>query len=108
MLETFIILVLGFALGMHWTLFRVRLTVEAMRDSEQQQTERSGPITARMEKHGDTLYLFEKHTDRFLAQGRTWSEVVEVLQKRFHHVRVISDEQEVQDQLSRLESSTKQ
>ena len=108
MLETFIILVLGFALGMHWTLFRVRLTVEAMRDSEQEQTERSGPITARMEKHGDTLYLFEKHTDRFLAQGRTWSEVVEVLQKRFHHVRVISDEQEVQDQLARLESTTKQ
>lgn len=40
-------------------------------------------IIARVEKHGDMFYLFDEKNDHFLAQGRTWEEILEILSDRF-------------------------
>lgn len=49
-------------------------------------------IIVNIEKHGDMLYLFEKDTDRFIAQGRTKEEIMEHCRKRFPNQSVIADE----------------
>ena len=109
MFEYFIVLCLGFMLGFYWTLDRVKSMVHDMQQAEEQQTEIS-EITPRLEKHGDQLYLFDKHTDQFLAQGRDRAELIQVLCQRFNarSSRVIYNDQEVQDQLAQVESTTKQ
>ena len=45
----------------------------------------------KIEKHGDITYWFDADTDRFLAQGYTQNDIVEVLKKRFpKHIFIIS------------------
>jgi hypothetical protein len=49
-------------------------------------------IIVNIEKHGDVLYLFEKDTDRFIAQGKTKEEIMEHCKKRFPQQSVIASE----------------
>jgi hypothetical protein len=45
----------------------------------------------KVEKHGDITYWFDADTDRFIAQGYTQEEIVEVLKKRWtKHIFIIS------------------
>lgn len=55
---------------------------------EQQQTELENSI-ARVEKHEDSFILYDEKTDEFLAQGKDWKELKDVLASRFKN-RTIS------------------
>lgn len=47
--------------------------------------------TIKQEKHGDIYYWFDVETDQFLAQGRTDTEIIDVLKKRFpDHIFIIN------------------
>lgn len=49
----------------------------------------SSYIFVKPEKHGDTIYLFDAHTDQFIAQGKTFTEIKAHCQKRFPDKNVI-------------------
>ena len=49
-------------------------------------------ILVNIEKHGDVLYLFEKDTDRFIAQGKTKEEIMKHCRDRFPNQSVIASE----------------
>lgn len=109
MFETLLLILVstavGFVLGAAWMLHTIREYVDSaidqllVDDPENQPTADTGPIFARMEKHGDVLYLFEKDTDVFLAQGHDWKEVSRALKQRFKHKHVIVDEKELLDKI---------
>lgn len=52
-------------------------------------------VRVTIEKHGDIFYIFEKETDRFVAQGRTADEIKEVMQKRFPEKTFIATDEEI-------------
>ncbi len=49
-------------------------------------------IHVNIEKHGNVFYLFEKDTNRFIAQGTNFEEVKEHCETRFKNKSVIADE----------------
>lgn len=49
-------------------------------------------IHVNIEKHGSVFYLFEKDTDRFIAQGTSIDEVKEHCLARFKDKTVVADE----------------
>ena len=48
---------------------------------EQQKEEMKMPIS--VEKHNDTLFVYNKTTNEFLAQGKTATELSDALERRF-------------------------
>jgi hypothetical protein len=55
-------------------------------------------IYVNIEKHGEMFYLFEKETNRFIAQGSNFDEIKEHCLTRFKDKSVITDEYQM-DQL---------
>lgn len=55
-------------------------------------------IHVNIEKHDNVFYLFEKDTNRFIAQGTNFEEIKEHCQARFKNKSVIADEAQM-DQL---------
>ena len=49
-------------------------------------------IQVNIEKHGEVFYLFEKDTNRFIAQGINFEEVREHCESRFKGKSVVGDE----------------
>lgn len=59
-------------------------------DLKQQLVDLAGKfIFVKPEKHGDTIYLFDAHTDQFIAQGKTVSELKERCLQRFPDKNVV-------------------
>jgi len=48
-------------------------------------------ISCNIEKHGDVFYLFEKETDRFIAQGKDMHELKLHCDQRFKTEVVVAD-----------------
>lgn len=55
-------------------------------------------IHVNIEKHGEVFYLFEKDTNRFIAQGTNFEEVKNHCETRFKGKSVVADESQM-DQL---------
>ena len=55
-------------------------------------------IHVNIEKHGNMFYLYEKDTDRFIAQGTSFDEVKENCEARFKGRSVVGNE----DQMNQL------
>ena len=51
-------------------------------------------ILVNIEKHGDVMYLFEKNTNRFIAQGKTKEEIQTHCNQRFPGRTIITDEEQ--------------
>jgi hypothetical protein len=51
-------------------------------------------ILVNIEKHGDVMYLFEKHTNRFIAQGKTKDEIQSHCSQRFPGRTIVTDEEQ--------------
>jgi len=51
-------------------------------------------ILVNIEKHGDMMYLFEKHTNRFIAQGKTKDEITLHCNQRFPGRTIVTDEEQ--------------
>lgn len=54
-------------------------------------------ILVTIEKHDGVLYLFEKDSDRFIAQGKTKEEIMEHCKKRFPNQSVIANESDAKN-----------
>ena len=54
-------------------------------------------VRVNIEKHGDIYYVFEKETDRFVAQGRTAEEIKEIMQKRFPNKTFVATDEELKE-----------
>ena len=55
-------------------------------------------IYVNIEKHNNVFYLFEKDTNRFIAQGTNFDEIKNHCETRFKNKSVIADESQM-DQL---------
>lgn len=53
-------------------------------------------IHVNIEKHGGVFYLFEKDTNRFIAQGTNFEEVQKHCVTRFKNKSVIADESQME------------
>ena len=53
-------------------------------------------IHVNIEKHGNVFYLFEKDTNRFIAQGSNFDEVKLHCETRFKNKSVIADERQME------------
>ena len=53
-------------------------------------------IHVNIEKHGGMFYLFEKDTNRFIAQGTNFEEVQKHCVTRFKNKSVIADESQME------------
>lgn len=76
------------------TIIFGRLEKAIDRETEQLKEKLSKMIhRIKQEKHGDMYYWFDSDDDQFLAQGRTDTEIIDVLKSRFPtHVFVINNE----------------
>ena len=52
-------------------------------------------IQVNIEKHGDVYYLFEKETDRFIAQGTNMDELKAHCDARFKNKVVFADDEQL-------------
>jgi hypothetical protein len=52
-------------------------------------------VRVSIEKHGEVYYIFEKETDRFVAQGKTADEIKEIMQQRFPNKTFIATDEEI-------------
>lgn len=52
-------------------------------------------IHVNIEKHGSVYYLFEKETDRFIAQGSTMEELTAHCESRFKNKVVFANDDEL-------------
>jgi hypothetical protein len=52
-------------------------------------------IQVEIEKHGNVFYLFEKDTNRFIAQGTNFEEVKQHCESRFKGKTVVGDEEQM-------------
>ena len=53
-------------------------------------------IKVNVEKHGDVFYLFEKETDRFIAQGKDADEIRIILEKHYPNKTVFADKEHLE------------
>lgn len=53
-------------------------------------------IHVNIEKHGSVFYLFEKDTNRFIAQGSNFEEVKKHCETRFKDKAVVADETQME------------
>lgn len=53
-------------------------------------------IKVNIEKHGDVFYLFEKDTDKFIAQGKDADEIKIVLEKYYPNKTVFADKKHLE------------
>jgi hypothetical protein len=52
-------------------------------------------IHVNIEKHGNMFYLYEKDTNRFIAQGTSFDEVKENCEARFKGKSVVGNEEQM-------------
>lgn len=55
--------------------------------TEESKPEEGAVIEIKVERHGDTIYVFRKTDDQFLGQGKTFEEIVQRLEKDFQNVK---------------------
>jgi len=53
-------------------------------------------ISCDIEKHGEVFYLFEKETDRFIAQGRNMDELKQHCDSRFKTQIIVADNEQLE------------
>jgi hypothetical protein len=52
-------------------------------------------IQVNVEKHGSVFYLFEKDTNRFIAQGSDINEIKQKCEDRFKNAVIVADSDEL-------------
>ena len=88
-------LVTGFLIGYSiWTSIKIYFTLRRAAEFELRFREHLEHIihVIRQERDGDMYYWYDNDSDDFLAQGRTWEDVVGVLRERFpEHIFVLNN-----------------
>jgi hypothetical protein len=87
-------LVTGFLIGYGiWTVIKAYFALRQAAEFELRFREHLEHIihVIRQERDGDMYYWYDNDSDDFLAQGRTWEDVVGVLRERFpEHIFVLN------------------
>jgi hypothetical protein len=100
-------LIWGFIVGsaIAWVILKIiagylKAKNEILREQLEEVTKKVNEaiIHVNVEKHGEVFYLFEKETDRFIAQGTNFDEIKAHCLSRFKEKTVVADE----DQLNQL------
>jgi hypothetical protein len=62
---------------------------QVMRDLQKEVGEevKDPEILIKVEQHGEQLYVFRKDNDEFLGQGRSYDEILKILQSKFKNVK---------------------
>ena len=86
--EYVVLLLLGFALGVLWTCYRVAhdvtITVRRVMQEEQEKSkEESDEMLLRVEENQGIICVYEMNTDNFVAQGANVTELFEHFRTRF-------------------------
>jgi hypothetical protein len=63
---------------------------------QMQKTLKEKFIHVNIEKHGEVFYLFEKETDRFIAQGSDMNELKLHCDSRFKNSTVVADNKDLE------------
>lgn len=91
-MEFIIAIVIGIAWGWWAREHAARKHVEKMFSEhlEQPETDNESVLFVKVEKHGDSYYLFTEDTEEFVAQGKTLDEIREIVGKRYHGKKSIA------------------
>lgn len=100
-MDTLFIIIIGIAaVYLLWHLLRVYLIlrgiVKQSLEVEQRFRERLEQIIhiVKQEQEGDMYYWYDNDNDNFLAQGRTWEDMIAALKERFpDHIFVLNHEE---------------
>ena len=86
--EYVVVMLLGFALGVLWTCYRVahditNLAQQVMQQKQAESQQESDEMLLRVEQEHGIIYCYEKDTDNFVAQGTNITELFEHFRVRF-------------------------
>ena len=86
--EYVVLLLLGFALGVCWTCYRVAHDVtttvrRVMQEEQEKSKEESDEMLLRVEENQGIICVYEMNTDNFVAQGANVTELFEHFRTRF-------------------------
>jgi hypothetical protein len=65
---------------------------------------RKNSIEITIEKHGAMIYIYDKNTKQFMAQGSSRDEVEEILLKKFPGKKFVADQKEIDEGFSDAKS----
>jgi len=86
--EYVVLLLLGFALGVIWTCYRVAHDItttvrRVMQEEQEKSEEESNEMLLRVEENQGIICIYEMDTDNFVAQGANVTELFEHFRTRF-------------------------
>ena len=87
--EYFVLMGLGFALGVLWTCYRISHDMSQIaqalmaQEQEQAQTDQEKEMLLRVEQTENMIYCYEKDSEQFVAQGTNVTEIFEHFRCRF-------------------------
>ena len=95
--EVFIWLVVIWLIMKVWETYLIAKN-EALAEQVKEMTKqiKEQIIHVNIEKHGEVFYLFEKDTNRFIAQGSNFEEVKEHCVTRFKDKTVVANEEQME------------
>jgi hypothetical protein len=85
--EYFVLMGLGFALGVLWTCYRISHDMSqiarALMAQEQEESKTDQEMLLRVEQTDNMIYCYEKDSEQFVAQGTNITEIFEHFRSRF-------------------------
>jgi frataxin-like iron-binding protein CyaY len=99
-LYVFLVFAVGFLVGWNerekWASRKVDALLDMFNKEVEKQVEESR-IDIKIEKHNDVYYVFNKHTDDFMAQASTRKELEDALAARFSGKRFFADAENLKE-----------
>ena len=99
-LYVFLVFAVGFLVGWNerekWASKKVDALLDMFNKEVEKQVEESR-IDIKIEKHNDVYYVFNKHTDDFMAQASTRKELEDALAARFSGKRFFADAENLKE-----------
>lgn len=95
----FIIICLLVWLASKFILFYLQAKNEVLKEELEKLTKqlKNKIIHVKVEKHGSVFYLFEKDTNRFIAQGSNIDEIKTRCADRFKDIVIVADEDDLKN-----------
>ena len=86
--EYFVLMGLGFALGVLWTCYRIshdmsQIARALMAQEQEQESQTEQEMLLRVEQTDNMIYCYEKDSEQFVAQGTNITEIFEHFRSRF-------------------------
>lgn len=66
---------------------KLEKVMEDLKKEIGQEEAKDPEVLIKVEQHGEQLYVFRKDNDEFLGQGRSYDEILKILQSKFKNVK---------------------